>query len=286
MRPDHPVTRGRAGFTLVELIVAILISTVVIGSAWKLLTSNQRFYRSQSQIQDVQQNLRAAVQVVAGDLRELDAKGGDIISMGNNSITIRAMRGFGVVCKTNVGGGQIWLKNSLLFMNGTIDPTKDNVIVFREADSTRNSDDTWQRGSISSTATDNCADGTAGTRLSITLTNGNNLLDSVAIGAPVRIYERVLYQLYESNNVSWLGTDVQVSGNFNGTTAVAGPVRNSDGVLFTYYDSTGAVTGNATSVARIDVTVRGQSAQPIMMQGRPTGPYRDSATVSATLRNN
>jgi prepilin-type N-terminal cleavage/methylation domain-containing protein len=287
MRPDHQLTRGRAGFTLVELIVAILISTVIIGSAWKLLTSNQRFYRSQSQIQDVQQNLRAAVQSVMGDLRELDAKGGDLIAIGDStSLTLRAMRGFGVVCKTNVGGGQIWLKNSLLFMSGAIDITKDNVMVYREADSTKNTDDTWQPGSISATTTDNCADGTAGTRLTITLANGNAKLDSVQIGAPVRIWEQVLYTLYTTNSTSWLGTDTYTSGAWTGTSAVAGPVTAGNGVTFTYYDSTGAVTATTASIARILLTVRGQSAQAVMVQGRPTGPYKDSVAVSATLRNN
>jgi prepilin-type N-terminal cleavage/methylation domain-containing protein len=285
MLADHHMTRSRAGFTLVELIVALLISTVVIGAAWRLLTSNQRFYRSQSQIQDVGQNLRAAAQVVMGDLREMDAKGGDIVSMAATSMTLRAMRGFGVVCKINVGGGQIWLKNSLLFMNGSIDVTKDNLVVYREADSTKNSDDTWQSGTISATATDNCLDGTAGTRLTITLANGNTKLDSVAIGAPVRLWEQVKYELYSTSGTYWLGTDTYTSGAWPGTTAVAGPLT-SNGLAFAYYDSTGAVTATATSVAYITMTVRGQSAQPIFMQGRPQGPYTDSVIVSATLRNN
>ena len=66
---------------------------------------------------------------------------------------------------------------------------------------------------------------------------------------------------------------------------MAGPLT-STGLTFAYYDSTGTVTATANRVAYIKMTVRGQSAQPIFVQGRPQGPYKDSITVSATLRNN
>lgn len=278
---------GAAGFTMIELIIAILISTTVIGAAWKLLTSNQRFYRSQSQIQDVEQNLRAAAAIVPADLRELDAKGGDIEAMDTSTITIRAARGFGVVCKVNVGGGQIWLRNSLLFLpNGSIDATKDFLYLYREADSTKNSDDTWQQGSITASQSDNCADGTAGTRLTIVLANGNTKLDSVNIGAPVRLYERVKYLLWSDGTNSWLGTALYASGAWGSTTPVAGPVNPTKGIQFAYYDSSGNATATIASVARITMTVRAQSIQNILVAGRPTGPYKDSITVSATLRNN
>ena len=281
---------GSRGFTMVELIIAITIASVVLGATWKLLTSNQRFYRAQSELQDVQQNLRAATQIVPGDLRELDAKGGDIIAMAASAITIRAMRGFGVVCAApDKVNGYIKLRNALLFMSGAFDSTRHNVIVFREADSTKNRDDTWQVGSItaSTSASQTCTDTKAATRLTVTLANGNSKLDSVTVGAPVRIYEQVKYSAYNDGTGVWyLGTSTYQSGAWSTTTPVAGPVLATTGIAFVYYDSSGTVTADSSHVASIGMTVRGQSLRPIMVQGHPTGLYRDSVTVRVALRNN
>jgi prepilin-type N-terminal cleavage/methylation domain-containing protein len=281
---------GSRGFTMVELIIAITIAAVVLGATWKLLTSNQRFYRAQSELQDVQQNLRAATQIVPGDLRELDAKGGDILAMSAGSITIRAMRGFGVVCAApDQVNGYVKLQNALLFMSGAIDATRHNAIVFRELDPTKNTDDTWQRGTISAstTASQTCTDGTAATRLTVTLANGNAFLGGVTVGAPVRIFEQVKYLAYDDGTgVWWLGTSTYQSGAWTSTTPVAGPIVATTGIAFAYYDSSGTVTSDSSHVASIGMTVRGQSLRPIMVQGHPTGPYKDSVTVRVALRNN
>jgi prepilin-type N-terminal cleavage/methylation domain-containing protein len=277
---------GSRGFTMVELIIAITIASVVLGATWKLLTSNQRFYRAQSELMDVQQNLRAATQIVPGDLRELDAKGGDIIAMSDTAITIRAMRGFGVVCKTDVPNGRIWLQSSLLFMSGSIDPTRHNVFVFDEANPAINTDDTWQQGSIVDQSSSACTDGSNATRLTLTLANGSAILNGVTIGAPVRIWEQVVYRVYDDGTGTWwLGTSTWQSGAWTSTSSVAGPLKPTTGITFAYYDASGTVTAVAASVASIGMTVRGQSLRPIMVQGRPTGPYHDSVTVRVALRN-
>lgn len=277
---------GRRGFTMVELIIAITIASVVVGATWKLLTSNQRFYRAQSELQDVQQNLRAAVQIVPGDLRELDAKGGDLIAMKDTAITIRAMRGFGAVCKIDVGNSRIWLRGSLLSMSGAIDPTRHNVFVFDEKNTTINTDDTWQQGSIVDQSSSTCTDGSTATRLTLTLANGSAVLNDVTTGAPVRIWEKIWYGAYSDGTTWWLGTSTWQSGAWTTVSPVAGPLKPTTGIGFAYYDSTGTVVSDSSRVASIGMTVRGQSTRPIMVAGRPTGPYKDSVTVRVALRNN
>jgi prepilin-type N-terminal cleavage/methylation domain-containing protein len=280
--------RGR-GFTMIELVIAIVIASIVLGASFKLLTSNQRFYRSQSQLMDVQQNLRTITAVLASDLRELDARGGDIVLMTDTAISIRGMRGWGIVCTTPVvGTGQFVIKNSLFFMaGGTIDVTKDNILLFREANTTSNTDDKWLVGSISATGSSNCTDGTAGTRLTVSVTGGNSQLDSVTVGAPLRIWEQVNYRLYLGyQNAYWLGTRTLVNGSYASNSPVAGPLASTRGLQLIYYDSTGAVTATATNVASIGVIARGQSLQDVQFQGRPSGPYRDSVLARVALRNN
>ena len=278
----------RRGFTLIELMISMVIAMVVLGAAYNMLTNNQRFYRAQGQIVEVQQNVRAVTQILPSELHELDARGGDIISMNDTSMEIRAMRGFAQVCLApNVAGGQIVLKTSAIFLPTGIDITRHNVFVFREGDSTIATDDKWLNASITATSTRNCSDGSAGTQLTLSIVGGNTQLDSVPNGAPVRIWEQVHYTLWEdASRLWWLATETMVSGSYSGLSAVAGPLRPSIGLWFKYYDATGAVTALRDSVRSMDVIARGLSTVPIMIQGKPTGQYADSSTVRVTLRNN
>src|SRR4029077_18025058 len=143
----------------------------------------------------------------------------------------------------------------------SIDATRHNVFVFREADSTKNRADTWKQASILDAGSSTCVDGTTGTRLTLTMTNAGKL-DSVSVGGPVRIWEQVKYLLYDDGTgTRWLGTSTWQSGAWTATSAVAGPLAPS-GITFTFYDSTGAVTATASSVASVGMTVRGQSLRP------------------------
>ena len=287
-----------AGFTLIELIIAIVVSSVVLGAAYRMLTGNQRFYRAQSQIVEVQQNIRAVAQMLPSELRELAAGGGDIVAMSDTGITVRAMRGFGVTCApTDPGSGYVTLRTSLLYVYRSIDPTRDNVFVFRDGDTELAGDDQWLQAAVGAVSTSgtNCSDGAAGTRLTLTgMVLGLALLGpgaapdvGVTEGSPVRIWELVRYGLWEdAGGQWWLATSSQVSGSWASTTPVAGPLRAADGVKFDYYDAAGAVTATPANVAQIGITVRGWSDQPIMVEGRPTGRYQDSMTVRVALRNN
>jgi prepilin-type N-terminal cleavage/methylation domain-containing protein len=282
---------GRRGFTLIELMIALVIAGVVMTAAYRILAGNQRFYRAQSQIVEVQQNIRTVAQVLPGDLRELASAAGDIYAMSDTSIEIRAMRGFGVVCTTPVPAtGLFIVRNSQLFTYRSIDPSRSRLFVYSDGPLTSSaSDDSWLEGSITTVTTVGalCADGTAGTSLVVNITGGNTQLSGVTIGAPVRIYERVRYNFYnDGTGTWWMGTQSYASGSWSSVSPVAGPLRASDGLKFDYYDNTGAVTATPASVAAILITVRGMSTQSINIPGRVQGRYQDSLQVRVTLRNN
>jgi prepilin-type N-terminal cleavage/methylation domain-containing protein len=280
----------RSGFTLVELMVAIVLSTAVLGAVYNILTNNQRFYRAQSQIVDVQQNVRAVAQILPSELRELSASDGDIIAMSDTALTIKAMRGFGIICAPpSVLAGTVVLRNSLLSGYREIDPARDSALVFRDGDSTRSGDDRWLHAPVASVATGvNCTDGSAATSLTLTgLVGGIGLLDSVSVGSPVRTFEVVNYRLYQdSDRAWWLGVRTFSGGAWSATSPVAGPLRPDDGVSFSYFDADGLATAVPANVAQIQLVVRGRSSQPIQVQGRPRGEYEDSLTVRVALRNN
>ena len=291
------LSRG-AGFTLVELIVAITISGLVMGSIYKILASNQRFYQAQNQILDVQQNIRAVAQILPGELRGLDPDGGDIIAMSDAAITIKAMRGFSVLCKTptaaDVTARQITIRNSLTSGYRAMDATRDSVLIFREGNPQLSNDDRWLPAPIAASTSANCTDGSAGTLLTLTgMVNGGSLGPNgtvgdqgVLLGAPFRTFEVVNYRLYDDGTGTWwLGIRTFASGAWSATSPIAGPLRPNDGLLLEYRDANQALTAITTAVRQIRITVRGRSTQPINIPGRVAGYFQDSIVARVALRN-
>ena len=283
-----PVTpRPREGFTLVELLVVVVVAAITLGAVGLLLASNQRFYRSESQILDVEEGLRAVAQLVPAELRELSAAGGDIIAMGRDSITLRAMRGLAFLCATpSAGAGTVAVADSLTFAWRAVDPSRDRALVFRDGDPSTGDDDRWLDFGIGGVGGATCDDGSSGTTLR--LVGPASDLDSVSAGSPLRTYERVTYRLYaDDQGLSWLGERGYSDGGWSALSPVAGPLRRVGGLSFDYYDSAGAATTDPARVVRIGVTARGLSAGPIAEPGRAsTGrSYEDSVAVQAALRN-
>ncbi|MFW8602332.1 PilW family protein [Desulfobacterota bacterium M19] len=57
------------GFTIIELLVAMLISSIVVGAIYTTYNKQQRIYTAQDQVVDVQQNLRAALSVMENEIK-------------------------------------------------------------------------------------------------------------------------------------------------------------------------------------------------------------------------
>lgn len=61
--------KNNKGFTLVEIIVGLALSIVVLGSIYTIYVSQQKAYIVQEEVAKMQQNLRAALLMMASDLR-------------------------------------------------------------------------------------------------------------------------------------------------------------------------------------------------------------------------
>lgn len=61
--------KDHRGFTLIELLVAMLIGLFVVGATVTLLDFSGRTYRAQERVADVQQDARAALEIMARDIR-------------------------------------------------------------------------------------------------------------------------------------------------------------------------------------------------------------------------
>ena len=66
-RPSAPRASGEAGFSLPELLVAMVITTSISGAIFGLMTSGQGQFRREPALVDRQDNIRIAMDMIAQD---------------------------------------------------------------------------------------------------------------------------------------------------------------------------------------------------------------------------
>jgi type IV pilus assembly protein PilW len=86
-------TRARqSGFSLVELMIALVLGLVVIGGATSVFLSNKESYRSSHALSQIQENSRIAFELIARDARQAGLTGcgnagrvGNVLKNGSNA---------------------------------------------------------------------------------------------------------------------------------------------------------------------------------------------------------
>lgn len=288
--------RTRRGFTLVELLIALVLLSLVTASIFSLLNTTQRVTRAQAERSSLQSNVRTGAIVVPNELRELNNVVGavagssqiDILNKSATSVQYHAMRGLGVLCQVATGT-QMVLYNSptvapkiswIGYRNPM--PSRDSVYFFYENSKDKSSDDWWYRARITDVATGNFCPGTApGIRLTV-----NNVAELVGMpaGTPIRTYEVMTLQLYQSNGEWWLGA--QSNSANEAMQPMVGPLRSGNGLQLDYYDASGNVTAVNSQIRSIKITLRGLSDQAVVSgAGTSNAVVGDSLVTRVVLRN-
>jgi prepilin-type N-terminal cleavage/methylation domain-containing protein len=85
------VRNRERGFTLLEVLIAMGIATLLLGSMYSVFTSSQRTFRVQEQIAEAQQNARAAIQLMSRDIIMAGySSASGIIDANKTSLTIQS----------------------------------------------------------------------------------------------------------------------------------------------------------------------------------------------------
>ena len=297
------VGQGRAarrGFTMVELLVALVLLGLVSAALYRVLVNNQRLYMAQTARIDLSQNIRAAANILPAELREIDAADGDIVSMTPTRLEIRAMRWLGFTCVAPVLGGALngitmvirggAPGQPLFFGARGMNNVTDTMLIYYDGDQTTRNDDYWARGTfVVAPVAQNCPGVPVQTGRLVTMNLnllglGANQNGAIPNGSPVRGYEHVIYQLYRpAGDTSWYVGFQPASGSMQ---PLIGPVL-TNGLTFQYFDVNGAVTAVANQVAHVDITVRARTASAVRRGGMATAATMvDSITTSVALRNN
>ncbi len=275
----------RRGFTLIEVLIALVIMGVVTGAIYQLLNTNQRLSLAQAEQVNLQSNVRSGSLVVPNELRELNtwlgggADRNDVLAAASDGITYRAMRGLGFVCQAPAGNQLIV---SVTSWSGLRDPdaSRDDLYVFVDGpDTDEDDDDTWSQ--VILTGATNTA-GACGASDGYVLT-GAGAMPVVPLNTPVRVFERMRLELYSADGQWWLGASpVKPGVNLQ---PVLGPLTD-DGLQLVYFNSAGAVTADLTAISSIGITVQGLTEDAVRAGGAgPMGHPEETLATQVLLRN-
>jgi prepilin-type N-terminal cleavage/methylation domain-containing protein len=283
------MAKSPSGFTLTELMIALVVFALVAGSVGRVMINSQRLSRAQVEVISMQNNLRTGALVVPSELRELAADGtnSDILAMTSSNITFRAMRGFGFTCSVTstriklLDTGTVPFYGSRGMVNG-----RDRIMLFVENDPGFPTDDQWLI--LTPTAVDltnNCGPQNA---VMITVADFSGQLTTgmsdVIVGGPVRSFEVMELGPVTSAGATWLGAR-SVSGGQANLQPVLGPLE-TNGFGLEYFDVAGTTTTVLADVRQLRVTLRG-STEHAVSRGFTDAPalVRDTLVATVTLRN-
>jgi prepilin-type N-terminal cleavage/methylation domain-containing protein len=241
----------RRGFTLTELIVVTVLGALVVAASMQILVTNQRTYTAQNAQIQGQQATRAALDILSAEIREISPAGGDLISMGKTSMSVRAMRKLGVACAVFYGGTPVVRVAKV----GDWFEAKDSVFVFADNDDHTSDDDTWISGHVTAVDTTVFCGSNKAVDLSFAGQSAAFAADSVRVGAAVRSFLHYTYALRQ------MGDDYYLTRQQRGQEAVAlvGPLKAANGLELVYLNGDGNKTATATEVRQIAVRIRTNS---------------------------
>lgn len=251
----------RTGFTMIEMMIAMILLSLVMAGVLGALTRQGRFYRSASDIMETRSQLRSATSILPLEIRGLASAfidngavdGSDIFDLGQTSFEFRTTFGNSVMCETTNGRYDIVLAPDVvpgllplpgggagpLQFGGFLHPPRfgvDEVHILRE-NGQGSADDSWERRTVESEPLSGaatlglCIGKLAGADVSTPRrvyrldAAGGPLPADVLDGAPVRFTRRVRYRLYEAaDDKKWyLGVEEWNGTGFGAIQPAAGP---------------------------------------------------------------
>jgi prepilin-type N-terminal cleavage/methylation domain-containing protein len=285
----------RAGFTLVELMVALVISGLLMAVVFQMLSGQSRLVAVQSGKEEAQQNVRGALEVISSELR--GAMPGAILDARDQSFTFMQPRAWGVVCSV-VGSTVTALFPDAAAVDAWNAVEASGVLV----NTGTLAAPTWLPDPLNASARARitgaqvlangpnvgaCAGMQAqGAALAVQITTDKNLVGPA--GSTLLTYSLTQYDLAQVNGRWWLRRSSGVTNGAYNQQPLAGPVEQ-DRFRFTYFTAGNppvqvAAPGNNAAQLRalrmVQVRVASNSTQRINNRVQ-----RDEGTITVTLRN-
>lgn len=303
-----PVRHNRAGVSLPEVVVVMVLAGLVGSLIALTLMRQQRFFGRATELHSVRENVRDAIEVLSTDIRGMSVA--DTVRLrADSAIEFFATIGTSVVCQ--ISGSEVGLpaanpsRNSLSAF--LVEPDTGDLAVFYGR--SKSGGEEWEQHRIVDFVTRALASScpaasrmseqsevdAAGTGFVVTI--GTPLRGEVKAGSPVRFVRRARYSLYRASDSDWYlgyrrctaigasacGVIQPVSGGYRAYTSD----RLATGLLFEYFDANGQrlpPDASPLALARVDITARSESGQQASVSDA-AHKISDSATVSVAIRS-
>jgi prepilin-type N-terminal cleavage/methylation domain-containing protein len=261
---NRNVFKKKNGLTLIELLIALVLSSILIVVLYQIFISQQKNYTVQDQVADMQQNIRVAIDHMTKEIR-MAGYGGDILAIfGNingftniitpadNSITILLADQVGVLKQNAIKD-----TNQLKVTNASIFNTEKKKYLCLNG---------LNNYLIQSVITD-------------TITLSTSLTEDHLINESVYIIKAITYSLGLSSGKTVLRRNENTGG---GAQPLA---ENIESLQFTYFDANGNVTSNPPDirVVRVAVTSKTNMSDPEFKGG--DGYRRRTLSSNIKVRN-
>ncbi|NWG04882.1 MAG: prepilin-type N-terminal cleavage/methylation domain-containing protein [Syntrophaceae bacterium] len=272
------IFKKEKGLTLIELLIAIVISALIIAGLYRTFIGQQKTYSVQEQIVEIQQNARVAVNRMMSEIR--------MAGFGNVSMVLPVTFSTGTFSKVlnldTPTAGSLTLVSatggtSTLTTEGGIGQSQ--IVVSTLTDDMGNPlFDTGNRryvsiGGLESFVITGVDSGTN------TLTLSGALTYRHPVGTPIFNIKALSYQIAMVNGIPTLLRDENLG---NGPQPQADSIEN---LQFTYLDASGNPTVNPQDIRiiRISLTARGERQDPELNNG--DGYRRRQIVSNIHLRN-
>ncbi len=189
------VGRQKAGFTLLEAIVALTLSSVIVTLVSSVFLTQNNFYRSVVQRTRVQDNLRVATDFIASEVRGV--AGGGVTTAESRRFVVHLPIAMGGVCHNEVAHGRV-------YMPGLSDIDGDEVAGYALQDAGGDwtyTADTWSNLLVSSGSSDanQCLITSGADTVGATADFGRLLISGgTTLGEVIMIYRDVEFKIDQS----------------------------------------------------------------------------------------
>jgi prepilin-type N-terminal cleavage/methylation domain-containing protein len=275
---------GRAGFTLLELMIALVIGSVLMIAVFGVMIRHSTEFRTQRETVDVRQTLRGAAVILTTELQGASASRGDLYAISAESLAVRSFRSTGAICGTSTK--RYGVAQAAGSFGSTAD---DSALISKTSSAVWNPvkvDVVWTNPGSPYVATCPSWSGSPVPPTVIEIHVGAAAdTAGLGVGSVVRGFQKTVYKLAQVNGRWWLTRRVGSAATYD---IVTGPLRSDtdSGLVFRYYNAAGAVTATPSAVARVAIILRAESTRNVQTtSGTTVDKRRDSLNTTATLRN-
>jgi prepilin-type N-terminal cleavage/methylation domain-containing protein len=272
------ILKNQKGITLIELLVALVISGLLLAGIYRTFINQQKTFVVQEQVVDMQQNMRSAINRMMTEIK--------MAGFGNLSMVMPVTLGVGtynnvVNWNTPTAGALTILAatGGTATLTASANVGQNQITVSTLTDASGNSlFDTANKkyisvGGLESYIITSIDSGTG------TITLNGSLTYNHPLGTPLFNIRALSYQVASVNGIPTLLRDENIGD---------GPLAQADGIdnlQFTYLDAAGNPTANPPDVRiiRVTLTARAERQDPDLKNG--DGYRRRQIASNIHLRN-